>query len=402
MKEAVLHQFWNPIWLKKDTFKGTRSESLKIRNFGTLNPLQGPDFIGAEVEIDGLVQYGAIEIHLQSSHWDEHQHQQDPRYNQVVLHVVWFHNREICNQLGNTIPTLCLEDHFTEKDLQKMQVAQTHKRVYPCKNAINNLDADIRNEQLNDAAFNRLIEQSEECFQLAASVNFDWERVLFIRMLAYCVDPQNRMSALQLARQLPLKIFRRYPESDYLGWIIEESGLWRASPKSVQKQTEIYLHTYKKNVFPRITDVGAWQHRNLRPGSYPLVRIGHFFNWVGSRKGYWDDLLAEQSHTEADINLMSGSWNELQRGKLIQNALLPVWGARRMFLGLSLDSSLLNILEAGTFELNRITSEIRFLLPVQKYQQRMSYGLIQQYKQYCSEKRCSHCKIGKAMWNVSQ
>ncbi len=400
MKEDLLHQFWNPIWLKKNTFTGTQLETIRILNFGTLNPLQGPDFIGAEVEINGITYHGSVEIHIHTSNWDEHHHQLDPRYNQVVLHVVWLHDREVCNNFGYHIPTLCLEDHFCEKDLHKMQIMNDQKIRFPCLKLLNQVKPDIRNAQIQDAAITGFLEQSEECFQLAASINFDWERTLFIRLFAYCVDPQNRMNALNLARQLPLKVFRRYKASDYIGWILMDSGLWHSSPQKIQKQFEKFIKLYKQNVFPQISGIGAWHHRNLRPGSYPMERILQFLTWVDQRQGYWDALLLEQTFDLLDNSLKGPAWRELHRAKLIQNAILPIWGARRMFLGCFIDGELLNILESGTFELNRITSEIRILLPSQKNTQLLSFGLIHQSRHFCAQKRCSHCKIGQSLWNL--
>ena len=93
MREAILHQFWNPIWVKKQQFKTQFSEPITILDFGQLNALQGPDFIGAQVLIDGVRHSWSIELHVNSSHWYEHHHQNDERYNQVVLHVLWHHDQ---------------------------------------------------------------------------------------------------------------------------------------------------------------------------------------------------------------------------------------------------------------------------------------------------------------------
>ncbi len=49
----------------------------------------GPDFSGAMIQVGhDPVRSGAVEIHRLSSDWTRHGHHLDPRYNEVVLHVV--------------------------------------------------------------------------------------------------------------------------------------------------------------------------------------------------------------------------------------------------------------------------------------------------------------------------
>lgn len=48
----------------------------------------GPDFRDAVITLDGLRYAGDIELHLRPLNWYAHHHQIDPRYDQVVLHVV--------------------------------------------------------------------------------------------------------------------------------------------------------------------------------------------------------------------------------------------------------------------------------------------------------------------------
>lgn len=56
---------------------------------------------------------GDIEFHLSSSDWFAHQHQNDPRYNSVILHVVFYLNSPIPTRRadGMAIPNCSLLDH---------------------------------------------------------------------------------------------------------------------------------------------------------------------------------------------------------------------------------------------------------------------------------------------------
>lgn len=53
----------------------------------------GPDFSGAMLEFaPGGLRTGSIEIHYRTSEWVQHGHHLDPRYNDVILHVVSKHD----------------------------------------------------------------------------------------------------------------------------------------------------------------------------------------------------------------------------------------------------------------------------------------------------------------------
>ena len=67
--------------------------------------------------MDELEWRGDVEIHYKSSQWDEHKHNKDISYNQVILHVVWEHDIEIYTKENFVVPTLELKDYINENIL---------------------------------------------------------------------------------------------------------------------------------------------------------------------------------------------------------------------------------------------------------------------------------------------
>jgi hypothetical protein len=70
----------------------------------------GPDFANAMLEFDsdGL-STGAVEIHYRTSEWNHHGHHLDPRYNDVVLHIVSRHDMvETRRSDGKMVPVAVL------------------------------------------------------------------------------------------------------------------------------------------------------------------------------------------------------------------------------------------------------------------------------------------------------
>ena len=92
------------IWLEQDfdpvTLKMICELQVKVAFVGWYNSASGPDFREARLKIGKQNLLGAVEIHVNSSGWYSHHHEGNPDYNEVVLHVVLYHNghREIKRQ----------------------------------------------------------------------------------------------------------------------------------------------------------------------------------------------------------------------------------------------------------------------------------------------------------------
>jgi hypothetical protein len=71
----------------------------------------GPDFRDAIISLDGgLAEHGSVELHLRSRGWTEHRHHLDPRYNDVILHIVGqVDAAETRRSDGKLVPTVLLD-----------------------------------------------------------------------------------------------------------------------------------------------------------------------------------------------------------------------------------------------------------------------------------------------------
>ena len=61
---------------------------IEILHPGDWNRGAGPDFLGAEILVDGKRLRGDIEIHLRCADWHAHGHDRDPHFGGVILHAV--------------------------------------------------------------------------------------------------------------------------------------------------------------------------------------------------------------------------------------------------------------------------------------------------------------------------
>ena len=109
MNEQLLHYIWHFTHFDVKSLSTSHHLPLSIYSVVKSNSDAGPDFLNARINIDGLDWCGDIEIHINSSDWLKHKHQNDKRYNSVILHMVWKNDKEIRNFNGELIPCLELE-----------------------------------------------------------------------------------------------------------------------------------------------------------------------------------------------------------------------------------------------------------------------------------------------------
>ena len=78
MQETFLHHVWQMQYFDKRALCTCDGEPIVIYQPGTLNPHAGPDFANARLKIGEIDWVGSVEIHINSSGWLEHHHDQDP------------------------------------------------------------------------------------------------------------------------------------------------------------------------------------------------------------------------------------------------------------------------------------------------------------------------------------
>ncbi len=87
MQEERLYTSWLQWAAAGKPLRGGR-HTLKILNPGQLNTREGPDFLHALFEWDGVRMSGSVEIHATEQDWYRHGHHLDNRYGDVLLHIV--------------------------------------------------------------------------------------------------------------------------------------------------------------------------------------------------------------------------------------------------------------------------------------------------------------------------
>ena len=122
--ETELQRIWAEQDLGKHGMQTLDGRPLEVYFPGWWNRGAGPDFEEARVRIGDVLHFGSVEVPLQSSGWTAHRHHQNPEYNQVILHVVLYH------QSGLSVCTESLTEvsEFELTPLLKTLEPETRKR----------------------------------------------------------------------------------------------------------------------------------------------------------------------------------------------------------------------------------------------------------------------------------
>ncbi|WOO39290.1 DUF2851 family protein [Rubellicoccus peritrichatus] len=116
VSEKLIQRLWLRGDYQKDTLKTESGKSIIVKRPGRWNMQEGPDFIGAELMINGKPVNGDVELHFYARDWFAHQHHEQRRFDKVVLHVVVFpppSNAAIHTLSGYEPETLVLLPHMS-------------------------------------------------------------------------------------------------------------------------------------------------------------------------------------------------------------------------------------------------------------------------------------------------
>lgn len=421
--ESFLHFIWQFRLFQALNLFCTTGESLCIMGVGIANKHAGPDFNQSKLCIGDRTWIGDVEIHLKSSDWLLHGHQDDPAYEAVILHVVYEHDQVIYRKDGSLIPVLILKDLFPQSLLQHYEGLINSIHSFPCEKQIHGIDPIIINGFLSRMMIERLAQKSELVFDHLAKVKGDWEGTFYHFLAKSFGFKVNEIPFELLATSLPLSVIRKHldhplqVEALVFGQAGFLLGTFKdAYPRKLKKE---YRFLQKKYGLTPI-GVGAWRFLRMRPQNFPTLRLAQFcalllksdrlFSRVLELEGlpklkqllqelpvnpYWKTHYHFQKETKK-VEIQLGPRSVLH---LIMNAVCLFAAAYGKYSDQpDLMNRSLQLLEQMPAESNEIISH---------YQQAgvvienafFSQAVLQLNKYYCAQKKCLNCGIGIKILN---
>ena len=133
MQEDLLQFIWKYNLYRPGTLTTSTGDPVQITHPGTQNRDAGPDFSMARIRIGNTILAGNIELHVRTSDWVRHNHDADPAYSRIILHVVYEHDMEIepCS-----IPVLELKQHIPAEVIQRYTNLIQTTASLPCSGVL--------------------------------------------------------------------------------------------------------------------------------------------------------------------------------------------------------------------------------------------------------------------------
>ena len=417
MKEEFLHYVWKYKLFSLKKLKGTKSEEIIIIKSGIQNSNSGPDFLNAHLLIDGQKWVGNVEIHLKSSDWYCHNHQEDVSYDAVILHVVLEEDVEVFMKDNKSIPTLALKNKIDSNLLKNYKglFANSEKWI-PCEKDIGHIDSFLLNNWLERLYIERLEEKSILIKQLLLKTNNDYEAVLFQLLCKNFGMKVNADAFLLLSQSIDFSIIRKesYNESTFSALLFGQAGFLNKNIedvyyKALQKEYMYLKHKYKLQE----VNNNLFQFFRMRPNNFPTIRIAQlvalYFNIQNlfsklmdmdrleeiylllsvDVSEYWKNHYTFEKESKKTSKKVTKSFVVL----LVINTIIPLRFVYRKGMGTRNDMSFMNLLRQLPPEKNNIICKFNEY-GIGAKTAFESQGLLQLKNNYCNKNECLKCSIG--------
>lgn len=420
MQEDFLHYIWKH---KKFDFKKLKSEAgetIEILSVGEHNLNSGPDFFNGKLKIGEQLWAGNVEIHVKSSDWFLHNHEQDKAYDNVILHVVWEHDTDVFRKDNTVIPTLELKSHLPTELLNNYQKLFSKQNTWiNCENDFSSINDFTLDNWLERLYFERLERKATTIEALLQESKNDWEAVLFKMLSKNFGLKVNGESFLSLAASLDFSIIRKLQSNQQTleALLFGQAGLLNDDIQNGYYQSLVKDYKFLKHKFQlENNQVLPLQFFRLRPSNFPTIRLSqlaslyhehqNLFSKVIATKtlegfydlfkvntsSFWETHYTFQKESKSSIKAITKSFIDL----LLINTILPIKFCYAKQKGETIDETILELISKIKSEKNSIIDAFNNLKPISK-SALQSQSLIQLKTEYCDRNKCLKCAIGNTL-----
>jgi len=422
LKEDFLHYIWKFKKFSTNNLKTESGETLEVISLGTHNLLAGPDFLNAQLRIDGQHWAGNVEIHEKSSFWYAHHHEKDEAYTNVILHVVWEHNTEVFSKNNSPIATLVLKNILQKETLISYQALINKSSSFVnCESEVTEIDSFFRNRWLERLYVERLNDKSKLILQKLKESKNDWEAVLYKMLLKNFGLKINGEAFFELSEELPFSILRKNRDSV----LTVEALLFGVSNMLEVECADQYFidlkeeYKYLESKYALKKSHLTPAYFKLRPYNFPTIRLSQIASLYNkevnlfqqlvscnelenyytifdvSASNYWEQHYTfGKETTSSKIKKLSKSFIDL----LIVNTILPLKFCYLKATGEDASESIFLMIEKIKKEDNRIINSFD-KIGFKTNTALGSQAQLQLYNNYCSKNKCLQCEIGVKLMN---
>jgi len=401
MKEIILHEIWQQQTFIPYQLTTVCGLPLIIWDKGQWNRTDGPDFTSAVIQIANHKLQGNIEIHHKASDWYKHNHHKNPEYNSVILHVVLHADTPIKSQQGIEIHTLELR-HRINTNLKSMAL---RGEVFLC--AEHHKSIESWTDQLEIAYKQRLrLKVDSILYTHRNQLKNDWWFTTIWCILSSFLGHHNGKHALSFVQQWNKKVILTCSSPHQLiAYLLGTGGFIKSSNNRIKHGGQLsqeYFSVKFKYQLPEILPI-PWDYKEVRPASFPEIRIAQFAIWLYKFRNKLDTLTATPINNTfisqlTNVDFLAEGIPALGKSKAKEiaiNAIALIKLARNensrfAYLDLKNEMALLSP------ENHRIIKKFNAHFP-RCNNALESQQLLSQYNEFCSKRRCLQCQIGKEL-----
>ncbi len=415
MNENLLQFIWQFQYFSKTEMETNSHELLQIIHSGHHNRNQGPDFSDARLLIGNTVWAGSVEVHIKSSDWKKHHHQQDSRYENVILHVVW----EDDKQGPLSIPVFELKNKVSTILLKKYEELMNSASFIPCEKSILTVKEITLQNWKERLLAERLIRKTDLARSFLQETNHHWEEIFWWMLARNFGNKLNTDAFEQIARSVSVNLLAKHKSNiiQLEALLLGLAGLLKNEfndvyPKTLQQE---YLFLKKKYKLKEIID--PLNFLRTRPGNFPTIRLAQLAMLIHHAVHLFSKIKEAEDLNEVSkwFNITASAyWNVHYRfdesstfkkkniGKsfienIFINTIIPVLFAYgELHDNNQYKDKAIKWLEQLDAEKNVITKGF-VRLGLQNRNAFDSQALLEMKNEYCNKKKCLQCAVGNAL-----
>lgn len=419
--ELLLHYIWQQKAFLAFPQMTTDGRQVEVIDVGQHNTDAGPDFFNAKIRIGGVLWSGNVEIHVLASDWYKHQHQTDPAYDNIILHVVRKADKRVYNTKGGEVMQCELKYPDNPKLLEQLLV----DRLTLCNDRISR-NPDLVTDRWKECLLRERLTKKEDAIrQLLALSHNNWEEAFYITLAHNFGFHTNGLPFELLAKQTPLPFLLKHRNSLFQleAILFGQSGLLQeqtAQDDYSRGLLQEYRFLQKKFSLVPI-EASLWKLLRMRPQNFPHIRIAQFAALLYQTEHLLAEVVAEDDIDrlrQLFISTPSDYWRTHYRfaascpetdktiGKsaldiLLINTAIPYKYAyaRSQDNNISADR-FLRLLAAVPAEKNHIIARWK-LIGLKVKNAADSQAFIHLYQNYCLSHRCINCEVGYQIFTVN-
>jgi len=414
--EELLHYVWRHKMFPLKPMKTTEGKNLEVIDPGLPNHNAGPDFFNAKLKIDGMMWVGNVEVHMRASDWNTHGHQQDPLYNNVILHVVEVDDSEITRADGEKIPQLVLA--CPQEVKERYNDLKRTESFPPCYAILPTLSKITVHSWFSALQVERFQQKAEAILARLHRMDEHWEDAFMVTLARNYGFGLNGDAFEQWASRLNFGAINKHRDNLFQveAFFFGQAGLLNDSldDEYYTKLKHEYLYLRQKFSLVDPVDESSWRMLRLRPGNFPHVRIAQLANLYHQSESLFSQII-EAENIECIKSLLSvqpsAYWKEHY-----------VFGKKSASSDKQMSDNTLNLILINTIIpllyaygmhrssdalCERATDFLESLKAENNYIIRMwanaglevncaadSQALIQLKKEYCDKRDCLRCRFG--------